>query len=78
LYGLVSYIIRTRNNNKRKRQTYSLGVATLGGLDLDTDTTISKLLGSNDLGAQLELEALLGESAMESLTTNRKGDNSMV
>jgi hypothetical protein len=48
--------------------TYGLGIATLGGLNLDTDTAISELLCSDNLGAQLELEALLGKSAVESLT----------
>lgn len=54
-----------QNDNK---STYSLGITALGSLDLDTNTAIGKSLSANNLGVQLELEALLGEGAVEGLT----------
>lgn len=53
---------------RRTSKTYSLGITALGSLDLDTNTAISKLLGANNLGVQLELETLLGKGAVEGLT----------
>lgn len=53
---------------KDNKSTYSLGITALGSLDLDTNTAIGKRLSANNLGVQLELEALLGEGAVEGLT----------
>ena len=50
-----------------------LGLATLGSLDVKEDLAVL-LLGTNDLGVDLELESLLGQDLLEVLAARDSGN----